>query len=214
MGRAWPGADMRRSGTTSVLALAVALAAGCSGGSAAPSAATSSTASATGAASSSGTSSPAPTPGAGAAGGASTGVSRPTGPARAGDQSQVLTSLPGSPRPGCVVVGDRADVRSGTMAAGNFVRAREEFRRLAASQPQPSIFLYVIPGDARRPRSVTVQLRQLSGGTARRTVTSSSVQDADQWKYFAVNVFVPGPGTWRLTTRAGADRGCFDVTFG
>lgn len=135
-------------------------------------------------------------------------------PTRAGDQSPVLAALPGSAKAGCVAVGDRTDVRSGTLAAGNFATARQQFKDQASSVPQPTVNLYIIPADARRLQSVTVTLEQVGGKHVVRKVTSSSVQDAEQWQYFAVQLTVPTAGTWRVRAASGRDVGCFDVRFG
>jgi hypothetical protein len=142
---------------------------------------------------------------------AATGSATPT---RAGDQSPVLSSLPGSAKSGCVAVGKRTDVRSGSMAAGNFETARKQFTDQAGSVPAPTVNLYLIPADARSLSKVTLTLEQVGGQHLKRSVTSTSVQDAEQWKYFSVQTSVPAAGTWRLRATSGASTGCFEVTFG
>jgi hypothetical protein len=152
-----------------------------------------------------------------AAGGSATAGARPAAtatPTRAGDQSPVLSSLPGSAKSGCVAVGDRTDVRSGTMAAGNFATARKQFADQVKTVPAPTVNLYLIPADARSLREVTLTLEQLGGRHLKRSVTSTSVQDAEQWKYFSLQASVPAAGKWRLKATAGASTGCFDVDFG
>jgi hypothetical protein len=58
---------------------------------------------------------------------------------------------------------------------------------------------------------VTVSVDPATGPT--HTVTSTSVERADVWRYFAVNVPIASAGAYRLTMVSGANRGCFDVTF-
>lgn len=210
-----------RRGGALLVAGVLALAA-CSSTPGSSSAASSSpSAAATSAAPTPSTSSPVATSGSGSGSGAaatspSSGerVTSGVSPVTAGDQSSVLSSLPGSAKSGCVAVGERSDVRSGTMAAGNFVTARKAFADQAKTVPAPTINLYLIPADARTLRKVTLTLEQVGGQHLKRTFTSTSVQDADQWKYFAVQASVPAAGTWRLRATSNTSTGCFDVVFG
>jgi hypothetical protein len=128
------------------------------------------------------------------------------------NQSSVLTSLPGSRAASCVVVGRRRDVRSGSVAAGNFVTARMSYIEQVPIAEVPTVFLYLIPEHAGALRSATVRVTRVGSGTAQ-TVTSQSVQQADEWRYFALQVPVRSPGTYRLAMAAGADHGCFEVRF-
>ena len=130
-----------------------------------------------------------------------------------GNQGDVLASLPGNASGDCVEVGDLRDVRSGTMAAGNFATARQQFADQVGTKSQPTVFLYLIPSDSRRPGAVTVRLQQVPGGPAR-TIKSEVMETADRWRYFPVNLSIPAEGTWRITATTRKAKGCFLVTFG
>lgn len=128
------------------------------------------------------------------------------------DQSGVLAALPGSGTLSCAVVGGRADVRAGGVAAGNFARARTSYAEQVSVTEVPSVFLYLIPKVAGSVSTATVEVRRLPSGTAQ-TVISRTLQQAGEWRYFALQIPIPSPGTYRLTMAAGADRGCFEVRF-
>jgi hypothetical protein len=131
-----------------------------------------------------------------------------------GSQRTVLNNLPGSAATGtCVAVGSRPDVRSGTMAAGNFVTARKAFTDQAPTKEQPLVSLYMIPGNSKGLTTVTVKLRNVQTG-ASRSMTSDDRQYAEDWLYFPVRITIPSKGTWEITANAGANTGCFSVTFG
>jgi hypothetical protein len=132
--------------------------------------------------------------------------------ATATDQQAVLDALPGSKVAGCVAVGTHTDLRSGTIAAGNFAVARKQYTSTVHKTEVPEVFLYVIPEDTKSMSSVKVTVDPMGSGVTR-TVTSKSVQQADQWRYFAVNVPVHAPGSYRLTMQSGTNTGCFEVTF-
>lgn len=124
------------------------------------------------------------------------------------DQAGVLNALPGRTSPGCVSVGARAtDVRSGSVAAGNFATARHSY-----ASGTHTVFLYLIPQHAKGLHRATITLTPRSGGSPA-TITSTQVDQAAQWQYFSVDLPVPAPGAYRLTMAAGSDHGCFDVTF-
>jgi hypothetical protein len=128
------------------------------------------------------------------------------------DQSRVLDALPGSRSASCAIVGDRTDVRSGDVAAGNFVVARKSYAKQVPIAEVPTVFLYLIPQHAASLRVATARVSLVGSGTSR-MVTSTSVEQADQWQYFAMQIPVRQPGRYRLTMAAGTDRGCFEVTF-
>lgn len=128
------------------------------------------------------------------------------------DQTGVLNSLPGSSAPSCATVGSRTDVRAGSIAAGNFVVARKKFKSELGRTEVPSVFLYVIPQHAKGTHTLRVTVQPRAGGAAH-TVRSTSLEQADQWHYFALDLPVPAPGTYRLRMNAGQNSGCFDVTF-
>lgn len=127
------------------------------------------------------------------------------------NQTRVLDSLPGSGAAGCAAVGSRADVRAGSVAAGNFRIARSKYAAEAGRSEVPELFLYVIPQRTKHLHKLTVSVDPVSGPT--RTVTSTSVERADVWRYFAVDIPIARAGAYRLTMVSGANRGCFDVTF-
>ena len=58
-----------------------------------------------------------------------------------------------------------------------------------------------------------VTITALSGQAAARTVISTTRSAAEAWTYFSVPVVVGAAGPYRLTVTAGANRGCFDVSF-
>ena len=130
-----------------------------------------------------------------------------------GNQGDVLASLPGDPSGDCVEVGDLRDVRSGTMAAGNFATARQQFADQVGTKSQPTVFLYLIPSDSRKPGAVSVRLQQVPSGPER-TIKSDVMATADRWRYFPVNLSIPAEGTWRITATTRKAKGCFLVTFG
>ncbi|WP_448231842.1 hypothetical protein [Microbacterium lacticum] len=126
-----------------------------------------------------------------------------------GRQDSVLDSLPGEAASGCVTVGERRDVRSGTMAAGNFADARARF----AADPSAPVSLYVIPVDLNGDPALTMTLTRL-GGEGSTTVETAEFHTADEWRFYGVNVVVPGEGEWRIEASAGeANQGCWEVDF-
>lgn len=128
------------------------------------------------------------------------------------NQSTVLNALPGTRAASCAPVGDRTDMRSGAVAAGNFVVARKSYVEQVPITEVPTVFLYLIPEHAGRLSAATVRVANVASGTAQ-TVTSTSVQQAEDWRYFALQIPVRSPGRYRLTMTAGEDRGCFELTF-
>lgn len=129
-------------------------------------------------------------------------------------QVTVLKSLPGPAKQTCSTVGAKRDVRSGNFAAGNFVQARKEFRSTSSGAGDGStVHLYLIPQDAASMSGVRVHLAPVSGKTEGHTTTSHSVNTANGWQYYSVDLKVPSPGTWRITASSGSNRGCFDVSF-
>jgi hypothetical protein len=166
----------------------------------------------------SGTSGGPATPGSGSAGAGRSGsgqtTSAPAAPTvNRGNQVSVLGSLPGSSSRRCAVVGNRADVRSHTLAAGNFEIARKQYARSKGLE-RPPVFVYVIPQHSSHLRKLTVRITQLRPAGKVRTVSSTSVQEADIWRYYAVNLPLGTAGTYRLSMTSGPDTGCFVVTFG
>jgi len=128
------------------------------------------------------------------------------------NQTPILDSLPGSASSACAVVGQRSDVRAGSVAVGNFVTARKQYSADARKSKTPTVFLYVIPEHAAHLRTVTVLVEPTGAGSSR-TVSSKAIEDADTSRYFTVNLPVPAPGRYRLTMQSGSDKGCVYVTF-
>lgn len=145
-----------------------------------------------------GTSAPYPTPG--------------RDPSIKPNQKDVLESLPGSSSPSCAAVGSHPDLRSGSLAAGNFVVARKKYRSVVGKTEVPEVGLYLIPQHAGNLHSATVTVDPLGSGVTKK-VTTRSVQDGDASRYFSVQIPVTEPGTYRLTVVSGQDHGCFVVTF-
>lgn len=126
-----------------------------------------------------------------------------------GRQDSVLARLPGSKKAGCVSVGDERDVRSGSMAAGNFADARKGF----AKDSKAAFTFYFIPATTAEDTTVSVTLARPDGSAAQ-TVESKNYETADVVRYYPAALTVPEDGTWRITATAGKDKGCWDVTFG
>jgi hypothetical protein len=133
-------------------------------------------------------------------------------PSKRVDQASVLKSLPGATTSACVTVGSHSDIRSGSIAAGNFQTARKQYAADVNHTETPQLNLYVIPQDATGMRELTVKIDPLGVGTTT-TATSKQVEDADQWSYFALVLPIREPGAYRLLMVAGSNRGCFDVSF-
>lgn len=126
-----------------------------------------------------------------------------------GRQDSVLESLPGEASVGCVKVQDERDVRSETMAAGNFVDAQAQFADSAESE----IPFYFIPSALDGDPELVVRLTQVNGA-GEEEIRSSVIETADEWRYYPVRFAIPAEGTWRIEATAGADNsGCWEVAF-
>jgi hypothetical protein len=145
-----------------------------------------------------------------------TSPSTPTGeqphPTGHRQQDVVLNNLPGSKRSSCVQISDQRDVRSGPIAMGNFAGALAAYHAAKGAYDAPPLNFYVIPESLSAGR-VTVTMTPVTAKAKAQTLTSDQVESAGQWKYFALSVNVPAPGTWRFTAVSGGQRGCFQVTF-
>lgn len=137
----------------------------------------------------------------------------PVSTAKPDNQTTVLESLSGSSSPRCAPVGKRTDVRSGRIAIGNFATARKQYKKEAPSKEQPEVFLYVIPEHSKKMRNLTLTVKPITGEGKSRTIKSNSVEQAEMWNYYAVNLPISAPGSYRLTAVSGADKGCFEVRF-
>lgn len=122
------------------------------------------------------------------------------------NQTVVLTRLPGSAKQGCEQVGNRHDVRSGSMAAGPFDSARRSYGR-------GPVRLYWIPQQTGDLSGVTVTATNLSTGTVvhyRHTIVSY----AEPWQYYDTLIELHPAGTWKLQATSGNATGCFLVKLG
>lgn len=133
-------------------------------------------------------------------------------PSAPGDQLTVLNSLPGSASSSCAATGSHTYLRAGSVAAGDFAMARQEYAKSVGSGSTPQVELRVIPEHTHGLRSSTVYVTPIAGGPTK-TVTSRAVEPADQFRYVELAVPIPKAGSYRLTMVAGPDRGCFVTTF-
>jgi hypothetical protein len=187
--------------------------AACSGGDDSKDASHGSSSASSASASAGGTSSSSASPSAGV----SKDPSKPSGgevpPKKKGDQSNVLTSLPGSKKSTCVSTAGKRDVRSGSMGAGPFDQARKDYGKKRDGMPKDAVELYWIPRDsAKMPGLVLTGVNSDTG--KRISVHSKNVGDADMWRYYNTQVRLPDPGHWRLTARSGSQQGCFELVVG
>jgi hypothetical protein len=58
-----------------------------------------------------------------------------------------------------------------------------------------------------------VQAILIGGSTITHTTNRGQIAAGGRAVFYPTAVPIPAPGAWRLTGRAGADRGCFVVTF-
>jgi hypothetical protein len=128
------------------------------------------------------------------------------------NQTSVLNSLPGSSSQSCGNVGNHTDLRAGAVAAGDFRTARHDFRAGYGKTESVQLNMYVIPQHARHMHKVRATIQPVGGGQAQ-TVTSTSVEQADTSRYFAVQIPMSRPGTYKFTFVTGQDRGCFVASF-
>lgn len=134
-------------------------------------------------------------------------------PKKKGDQSNVLTSLPGSGTAKCVSTAGKRDVRSGKMGAGPFDEARKGYGKKRDGLAKDEVRLYWIPSDSSKMPGLT--LKGVNRDTGRHiSMHSSNVGDADMWRYYNTVVHLPDPGHWRLTARSASQQGCFDLVVG
>jgi hypothetical protein len=128
------------------------------------------------------------------------------------NQSSVLNALPGNSSHSCGKVGNHTALRAGSMAAGDFQSAQHDFRAGYGKSESVQLNMYVIPQHARHLHKVRATIQPVGGGQARR-VTSTSVEQADTSRYFAVQIPLSRPGTYKFTFVTGQDRGCFLASF-
>jgi hypothetical protein len=219
--------SLRRSSSVVAVMATCAVLAGCSGGT--PKASDSGS---TGHASGSDTSSTTPSTGASAGveatgkakasgkGNASPASSRPSHGSYDDDsgtsaqppksQAKVLDALPGSKSSSCTEVGSRSTVRSGSFAMGNFVTARQTFKKHKGAYDAPQSFFYVIPA-ARNLKHVNVTATSDAGKRVK--LSTREVSEAAQWKYFPIHLKIPGAGVWTFRVSSGSKQGCFVAKF-
>lgn len=133
------------------------------------------------------------------------------GPGR--KQTDVLKKLPGSASKGCVVVGDRRDVRSGTMAAGPFDDIRRAYDGKTSQLTDRYVRLYIIPESSAKMPGVHVKMvHKATGQTVE--LDDDHVADAEEWKIYDIETALPTAGVWVIRAQAGPDSGCweFDLT--
>jgi hypothetical protein len=129
------------------------------------------------------------------------------------NQNAVLSQLPGaSSARGCVVVGNRTDVRGGALAMGNFADARAKFRHAKNAYVADESFFYVIPA-SRSVGRVTVTATRPGRSGAPVRATSTDPEQAAQWKYFPIHLTLPASGTWRFHVSTPTASSCFDARF-
>jgi hypothetical protein len=133
-------------------------------------------------------------------------------PSPIAEQSVVLNAMPGSASTSCASVGNNTNFRSGGLASGDWVAARKSFASQFGKTEVPAMNLYVIPQHSATMTKVVITIAPTGPGTTT-SYTSTSAEQADQYSYYAVSLPIRNPGTYRLSMVAGADKGCFEVTF-
>lgn len=73
--------------------------------------------------------------------------------------------------------------------------------------------IYWVPLHVDHMSELTVQATLLPGRTIARTARLTSVATAGHMVFYPSGIAIPAPGTWELVAIAGANRGCFIVTF-
>jgi hypothetical protein len=133
-------------------------------------------------------------------------------PSKQPNQTKVLNALPGSSAASCAVVHNQRDLRAGSVGAGNFQNMHADFKSSYGKTEVPELNMYLIPQHAKHMRKVTATVDPFGSGQTR-TVKSTSVEDAEASRYYALQLPVAKPGKYRLTFAAGQDHGCFVVSF-
>lgn len=131
--------------------------------------------------------------------------------ARKGDQSKLVSAIPGNASDACVTVGKgERSARSGGIAVAGFEEARSGFRS-AKGDKASVVHLQVIPSAVRDAKSVSVHLTAPNGPSKRET--SNDRGTANGWVYFSVPVRIEGPGMWVMEVSYGSQSGCFRIPF-
>jgi hypothetical protein len=150
------------------------------------------------------------------------GAARPARPAQwwaryqhpGATQAALFRGQPGSAGYSCVRVGGHRDVRSGGFLAGPFGFDEQYFAAVYRQYGRRTeLKVYWIPLHVGHMTALTVQASLAGGATVTRTTNRGQIAAGGKAVFYPSAVPIPVPGTWRLTARAGANRGCFVVTF-
>jgi hypothetical protein len=129
-------------------------------------------------------------------------------------QAAIFRGQPGSAGYRCVPVSGHRNVRSGGFLAGPFGFDQQSFAAVyRQGGRRTELKIYWIPLHVARMAGVTVQANLIGGTAVTHTTNRGQIAAAGKAVFYPTAVPIPAPGTWQLTGRAGADRGCFVVTF-
>lgn len=129
-------------------------------------------------------------------------------------QSAVFRGQPGSAGYACVRVGSHRDVRSGGFLAGPFGADEQDFADVYRRDGRRTeLKIYWIPLHVGQMATLTVQATLAGGSTVTHTTNRGQIAAGSKAVFYPSAVPIPAPGTWRLTGRAGTNRGCFLATF-
>ncbi len=135
-----------------------------------------------------------------------------TGGTRGPNQQALLKSIAGPSSSTCVTVNSsQRTVRSGSMAASDFVEARNQFKAQSKANKAAKVYLVFIPEHAGKNATLKVTVTSSQGKS--KTVTSKNVGNANGWTYYGARVPVASPGVWQFKATVGSDTGCFRVSF-
>ena len=127
------------------------------------------------------------------------------------DQEDVLVRLPGGDGSQCRDTDAHRDVRSGGFAAGPFDTVREEHS--ARYGDDRTVRLYLVPEHA--DEMAGVQVRATSRrGAAPVEVVQEEYADAEQFRFYDVDLPLAASGVWTIRAVSGPDRGCWVVDLG
>lgn len=136
------------------------------------------------------------------------------GPGTGGPNQQVLLkSIAGPASSTCVTPGNsQRTIRSGSLAASDFVEAKNQFKAQSKGNKTAKVYLVFIPEQASK--NQTLKVTAVSPQGKSKTVTSKNVGDANGWTYYGAQLPVAGPGSWTFKASVGSNTGCFQVRFG
>ncbi|MQA80268.1 MAG: hypothetical protein GEV10_17590 [Streptosporangiales bacterium] len=110
-------------------------------------------------------------------------------------------------------VGDRKDVRSGGIVAGNFAVAKDLFANPGHDVDRYGLKVYWVPLHAKKMPGLTVRLTRLTGKKITRTMRQNEPASSGNAWFYPSGVPIREAGTWQLEAAGGPDRGCFIATF-